>query len=75
MANLPPESFRLTKELLYASIMSDLDAQLDRERRRISLAGKGPWLREGVAAFFEKREPNFRATQTVNAAPSMKKKV
>ncbi|HEX9816762.1 MAG TPA: enoyl-CoA hydratase-related protein, partial [Candidatus Thermoplasmatota archaeon] len=64
LANQPPDSFRLTKELLTRSMLSDLDAQLDRERRRIALAGSQDALKEGVAAFFEKREPNFRARKT-----------
>lgn len=63
LANQPPDSFRLTKELLAHSMMADLDAQLDRERRRISLAGSQAALKEGVMAFFEKREPNFRGVK------------
>lgn len=67
LANQPPDSFRLAKELLAHSMMADLDAQLDRERRRIALAGSQAALREGVMAFFEKRQPNFR--QSTAATP------
>ena len=67
LANQPPDSFRLAKELLAHSMLADLDAQLDRERRRIALAGSQAALREGVTAFFEKREPNFRAAKTATA--------
>lgn len=67
LADQPPDSFRLTKELLAHSMLAELDAQLDRERRRISLAGSQAALREGVTAFFEKREPDFRQRKV--AAP------
>lgn len=60
MGAFPMESFRYTKELLNQSFLGELEIQLDRERRRIAEAAKGPWLAEGVAAFFEKREPVFR---------------
>lgn len=55
----PMESFRWTKELLNASLLGDLETQLERERRRNAESAKGPWLVEGVSAFFEKREPVF----------------
>lgn len=61
LAAQPPESFRLTKELLNLSVLPELEVHLDRERRRIAASAKGPWLREGVTAFLEKREPDFRA--------------
>jgi len=60
MGAFPMESFRYTKELLNQSFLGELEIQLDRERRRIAEAAKGPWLAEGVTAFFEKREPVFR---------------
>lgn len=60
MGNYPMDSFRSMKELLNASFLAELDAHLDRERRRLVEAAKGPWLVEGVTAFFEKREPVFR---------------
>lgn len=67
LADQPPESFRLAKELLAHSVLGELDAQLDRERRRIALAGSQPAFREGVTAFFEKREPRFRARKATPA--------
>lgn len=60
LGGFPMESFRYTKELLNQSSLGELEIQLDRERRRIAEAAKGPWLAEGVNAFFEKREPVFR---------------
>jgi 2-(1,2-epoxy-1,2-dihydrophenyl)acetyl-CoA isomerase len=68
LAAQPVESFRLTKELLSMSYLGDLDLQLERERRRNAASAKGPWLREGVTAFLEKREPVFR-TKRATARP------
>lgn len=59
LGSYPMDSFRHTKELLNLSFLGDLQLQLDRERRRNAESAKGPWLVEGVNAFFEKREPNF----------------
>lgn len=59
MGSYPMESFRLTKELINLSCYADLEVQLERERRRNASSAKGPWLAEGVTAFFEKREPVF----------------
>ena len=64
LADHPPESFRLTKDLLNLSYLADLEPQLERERRRNAASAKGPWLKEGVAAFFEKREPQFRKARS-----------
>lgn len=69
LAQHPQESFRLTKELLNMSYLPDLDLQLERERRRNAASARGPWLKEGVAAFFEKREPAFRPKK---ASPPVK---
>lgn len=60
LGDYPTESFRLTKELLNQSFLPELETQLERERRRNAASAKGPWLVEGVNAFFEKREPVFR---------------
>lgn len=60
MGNYPMESFRYTKELLNQSSLGDLEIHLDRERRRLAESAKGPWLAEGVNAFFEKRAPEFK---------------
>lgn len=61
----PMESFRRTKELLNLSVLGELEVQLDRERRRNAESAKGPWLAEGVNAFFEKREPVFRKRDSI----------
>lgn len=60
LGNFPMESFRRTKELINFANWGDLEGQLDRERRRNAESARGPWLREGVAAFLEKREPEFQ---------------
>lgn len=67
LAAQPPETFRLTKELLNMSYLPDVDLQLERERRRNAASARGPWLREGVNAFFEKRAPVFRASRSAVA--------
>jgi 2-(1,2-epoxy-1,2-dihydrophenyl)acetyl-CoA isomerase len=59
MGSYPMESFRYTKELINHTL-GDFEVQLERERRRNAESAKGPWLAEGVTAFFEKREPVFR---------------
>lgn len=69
LAAQPVESFRLTKELLSMSYLGDLDLQLERERRRNAASAKGAWLREGVTAFLEKREPVFRPKRAVIKPP------
>lgn len=69
LASQPVESFRLTKELLSMSYLGDLDLQLERERRRNAASAKGPWLREGVTAFLEKREPVFRSRRAAAKSP------
>jgi 2-(1,2-epoxy-1,2-dihydrophenyl)acetyl-CoA isomerase len=71
LAAQPPESFRLTKELLTMSYLGDLDLQLERERRRNAASAKGAWLKEGVAAFLEKREPVFRAKRAPARPPNV----
>jgi 2-(1,2-epoxy-1,2-dihydrophenyl)acetyl-CoA isomerase len=47
------------KQDLYASFESDLDAALEREAVGQALCGRTADHKEGVAAFFEKRQPNF----------------
>jgi 2-(1,2-epoxy-1,2-dihydrophenyl)acetyl-CoA isomerase len=56
----PTVGLGLIKQALDASESSDLDRQLDLERDLQGQAGRTPDYIEGVTAFFEKRQPNFR---------------
>ena len=47
------------KQTLHASFESDLETILEGEAQGQTLCGYTRDHREGVAAFFEKREPNF----------------
>jgi 2-(1,2-epoxy-1,2-dihydrophenyl)acetyl-CoA isomerase len=46
--------------LLLSSFGAGFETQMESEARAISAAGAGPESREGIAAFREKRKPNFR---------------
>jgi len=59
LAALPTAALGLIKRALNASLSSDLDAQLDRERDLQQLAGRSHDYAEGVKAFQEKRKPRF----------------
>ncbi len=58
-ANAPTKGLARTKEALYASPASTLEAQLDLERDFIRELGMSDDYREGVAAFMAKRPPQF----------------
>jgi 2-(1,2-epoxy-1,2-dihydrophenyl)acetyl-CoA isomerase len=60
LASLPPQTFAETKALLNETHMANLDGQLARERELNAASAARPALREGVTAFFEKRDPRFR---------------
>ncbi len=60
MGGYPMDSFRWTKDLLNQIALPELVVHLEKERQRNAESAKGPWLVEGVNAFFEKRPPNFR---------------
>ena len=55
----PTRSLGLIKKAIYASAGNALSEQLDLERNLQREIGKGEDYREGVAAFLEKRKPNF----------------
>jgi 2-(1,2-epoxy-1,2-dihydrophenyl)acetyl-CoA isomerase len=55
----PTRGLGLLKRCMQLSSEQDLDAQLDSERDLQRLAGRSADYREGVAAFMEKRQPNF----------------
>ena len=59
LARGPTKAYALIKQLLNQSLDNSLDRQLDLERDLQSNAGKSEDYREGVAAFFAKRPPNF----------------
>jgi 2-(1,2-epoxy-1,2-dihydrophenyl)acetyl-CoA isomerase len=56
----PTKGYGLTKKALYASWSNSLDAQLDLERDLQREAGLSADYREGVAAFLQKRKPNYQ---------------
>lgn len=60
LATQPTKGLGLTKQLLNASLLNDLDAQLELEARLQAEAGWTDDFLEGVQAFREKRKPVFR---------------
>ncbi|HEV8064972.1 MAG TPA: enoyl-CoA hydratase-related protein [Acidimicrobiales bacterium] len=59
LAQGPTRSLGLSKQLLNASFETALPAALDREAQAQSLAAVSPEMAEGMAAFKDKRPPNF----------------
>jgi 2-(1,2-epoxy-1,2-dihydrophenyl)acetyl-CoA isomerase len=59
LAGGPTRSLGLIKQAIYASAGNSLAAQLDLERDLQREVGRGKDYREGVAAFLEKRKPQF----------------
>ena len=59
LAAMPTLALGSIKQILYASFESDLETALEREAVSQALCGRTADHEEGVAAFFEKREPNF----------------
>lgn len=60
LARRPTRGLALIKRALQQSADNSLDQQLDLERDLQQLAGRTADYREGVAAFMDKREPNFQ---------------
>ena len=59
LAEMPTRGLGLIKRGLNASLGNALDAQLDLEEELQREAGKTDDFREGIAAFLEKRKPEF----------------
>ncbi len=57
----PIRSMGLSKQLLNATFETDLPASLDREAQAQAMAAVSAEMAEGMAAFSEKRAPDFRA--------------
>lgn len=60
LATQPTYGLALIKRGLHASASNSFDEQLDMERDLMRLAGRSEDYREGVAAFMEKRTPEFK---------------
>ena len=60
LATQPTSGLGLTKRAINAAGGRSLEAQLELERELQSIAGRSADYREGVAAFLEKRTPNFK---------------
>ncbi len=58
----PTASIGRIKKMLNAAFSNDLQAQLDLEHELQIESGKSNDFKEGVQAFFEKRQPNFTGT-------------
>ena len=59
-ADGPTAAYALTKQAIHAAGTNTLDQQLDLERDYQRQAGFSDDYQEGVAAFMEKRKPNYR---------------
>lgn len=60
LADAPTAAIGAARALLHESLESGLETQLDRELRSMATAAGGTEAREGLAAFFAKRTPDFR---------------
>lgn len=60
LANSAVAAIGAAKGLLQESFSSGYETQLEREARTISAAGANAECREGLAAFFAKRHPDFK---------------
>ncbi len=60
LAQMPTKGLGLTKRLLNASYVHTLEQQLESEKQVQVQAGMSHDFKEGVAAFLEKRKPEFK---------------
>ena len=59
LASLPPLGLAAIKEMIRSSWQYSLDEELERQAGAMRRLGFTEDYREGVAAFLEKRKPNF----------------
>jgi 2-(1,2-epoxy-1,2-dihydrophenyl)acetyl-CoA isomerase len=59
----PTRSLGLSKQLLNATFETHLSASLDREAQAQAMATVSPEMAEGMAAFSERRDPDFRSAR------------
>lgn len=59
IAELPPSSIRLSKQLIKQGVTSVADEVMEREGEYFASLLKGPEAREALTAFMEKRKPVF----------------
>jgi enoyl-CoA hydratase len=60
MLKTSPIGLRMTKETIREGLAAaSLESSLAIEDRNQMLAAQGPYLKEGIAAFFEKRDPVY----------------
>lgn len=60
LANLPTKALGLIKQTLNSSLENDLESQLELESKNQIIAAGTEDYAEGVAAFIDKRKPNFK---------------
>ena len=60
LAKMPTKGLGLTKRLLNTSYTNNFEEQMEMEEKCQTIAGKTSDFKEGIAAFFEKRKPNFK---------------
>lgn len=60
LAHMPTKALGMTKRLLNQSLVNDLTTQLELESKLQIEAAQSADYEEGVAAFVEKRKPNFK---------------
>ncbi|WP_299519655.1 enoyl-CoA hydratase-related protein [Winogradskyella sp.] len=60
LANMPTKALGMIKELFNKSMTNTLEEQLDMESKYQIEAAQSEDYKEGVAAFIEKRKPNFK---------------
>jgi len=58
--NRPIRAYGGIKSLLVDTFDCGIETQMELESCAISKAGSGPEAQEGMAAFLEKRKPNFK---------------